>query len=275
MPLACISSILFTSDAFWGNTPLKSLRHLLSTSKELHRELTVPYDGKKSPSLTEHALLMMMRQRPRDLRGWRLTFEDAGYCFALRTAVMIKHNRGLPPTDAFYMSDFALDLVRRGRKRGYIRFIDAFRLTIHSKSGLAAAMERRRRVDMQVLETAQNIVPQMVRMLHGVDITLNKAVEALTERIKYLDATVKTRSTVKNILKRVLRLIEKLRDYAFLVRFDLKYTKTKLLEGDAHTLELKKLVQELKFKRNSITARYKAYSVHCPEQMTMDCFEDQ
>ena len=88
MPLACISSILFASDVFWGHTTLSTLRLLLSTSQGFHDELTIPYNGKNS---TEHALLAMMRQRPKDPGGWRLTFEDATYCFSLRTAAMIKH----------------------------------------------------------------------------------------------------------------------------------------------------------------------------------------
>jgi hypothetical protein len=272
MPLTCISSILFTSDAFWGNTTLSTLRLLLSTSKGFHNELMIPYNGKKSKtSLTEHALLTMMQQRPKELRGWRLTFEDASYCFSLRTAVMIKHCRGLPSDDKFHMSDTVVDLVRKGRKRGYIRFMDAFRLVMNSKGGLAAAMQRRHQVDIDVLTTAKSIVPQMVRMLHGIDNNLNDAVEALTARIEDL-ATPKKKALGETTAKRALKLVEKLRDDAFMVRFDLKFIKSRLLSENVHTLELKKLVRELKFKRNSIAARYKAYSMHCPEKMTMDCF---
>ena len=270
MPLTCISSILFTSDAFWGNTTLSTLRLLLSTSKGFHSELMIPYNGKKSktPSPTEHALLTMMQQRPKELRGWRLTFEDASYCFSLRPAVMIKHCRGLPSDDKFHMSDTVVDLVRKGRKRGYIRFMDAFRLVLNSKGGLADAMERRHKADIGVLSSAKSILPQMVRMLHSMDNNLNDAIEILTARIQDL-ATPRKKALGANILKRALRLMEKLRDDAFMIRFDLKYTKARLLSGNVHTLELKKLVRELKFKRSGIIARYKAYSVHCPEKM---CF---
>ena len=263
MPLTHVSSILFTSDAFWGNSTLGTLRILLSTSKGFHTELMTPYNGKKSksPSLAEHALLTVMRPV-------RLTFEDAGYCFSLRTAGMIKHCRGLPSDDKFHLSDAVVELVRKGRRRGYIRFMDAFRLVLNSKGGLADAMERRHKADIGVLSSAKSILPQMVRMLHSMDNNLNDAIEILTARIQDL-ATPRKKALGANILKRALRLMEKLRDDAFMIRFDLKYTKARLLSGNVHTLELKKLVRELKFKRSGIIARYKAYSVHCPEKM---CF---
>ena len=145
--------------------------------------------------------------------------------------------------------------------------MDAFRLAMNSKGGLAAAMEKRHRADIDTLTAAKSILPQMVRMLHGMDNVLSDAIDILTARIRDLASPKKKKALGETILKRALRSIEKLRDDAFMVRFDLKYAKTRLLSGNVHTLELKKLVRELKFKRSGILARYKAYSVHCPEKM--------
>ena len=179
-PMASAMGVIVQSAPFWGELKFKSLWNLILTCKSIRSDIIMVDGGaavkqttKKSTTTTvpstvtiiiEHALLsMMVNARPSssDHENWTLLIKNARYRFSLGAAVMIKHCAALPVDNEFHMSEWDITQFNKGFIHPSIPFIDAFRLACNGNGGLKNAMERRKKVDGAVLDSAQKLVEQI------------------------------------------------------------------------------------------------------------------
>jgi hypothetical protein len=261
MPLVSVTDILFQSDEFWANSTLDSLRMLVKTSKGF--KVTLQGEGKKKkdtplPSLTVQAITVMMERRPTANGEWMLKFVHAKHWFMLRLDTMINFCTSLPAESSFHLSETDTEWVRKGGT-AFICFMDAYKLTLNT--GLKAAMERRAHSDQKLMDSAFESLD-----FHRPSDTMRKNIRAAIRVLKADEQTAK--------VKRGLRLLDKLDLDVCMTHGEVTVIKYSLEKRQRDVEYLKKCIADYKKARQTLTKRYKAHSVYCPEKMPTEFLDD-
>ena len=260
MLLASVTDILFMSDEFWGNLNLGSLSKLVSTCKGFKADMQNVNRKKtkekvSAQSVTERAIAVMMERRPKANGEWVLKFSEAKTWFMLQVGAMAKFCVELPEDNDFHLSEEAAQDAKEDGDTVYIRFLDAYRLTL--KSGLKAAMQRRDRLDAKLVESATESL-----VFHQLSDIMRRNLKAAIEQLKKV-------SSPDAKLKKGIRLLG---------RLDLDVCMSGVSRGViekslASSMRMRGADNLKKHTTNykTLIARYKAHSVYCPEKITMDC----
>ena len=285
MPLVSVSDFLFMSDEFWGNSNLGSLNKLVLTCKGFRADLLGSNSSKKNnnnkakkeeasstttttttttsaPSVTEQAIAVMMERRPKANCEWMLTFSEAKFWFMLQVDTMVKFCIKLPEDNEFHLSEEeAQECVKKGGTSTtyYIRFLDAYRLTLNS--GLKAAMERRACLYAKLVESANE------------NFVFRQSSDIMRRNIKAAIIQLKKVAFPGAEVKKGIRLLEKLDLDVQLSRIS-RWSIEETLASSVwmkNVEKLKKHIADHKKEKRTLIARYKKHSVYCPEKMTMDC----
>ena len=189
---ASVSGIVFLCDSFWGDFDLNALRNLISTSKGFHDELVTctgvrdNNTNNSNRSLTEHALLSMIKNRPSAFNGWVLNFQDAKHRFSLPMDMMLRHcSMVLPIWDRCHRN-FIENIYKNRNKnaKGIIHFIDAYRLTVNRPGGMEASMERRHQLEVKVQHFTHALVEKVGDRYKLIDVNCHRAAEELNVTLK-------------------------------------------------------------------------------------------
>ena len=252
MSLVSVSDILFQSDEFWGNSTLESLRMVVKTCKGFRVTLQGKDKQKEEQSPTEQAIAVMIKRRPKANNKWELTFAEARDWFMLNTRTMVDFCAKFPEDNTFHLSEEDAEDARKGETSFPIGFLDAYKLTV--QIGLKAAMERRAHLDQKLITSA----------LESLDFrlpsdTMRANVKAAIDKLKAGGQTVK--------MDKGLRLLDKL-DLDFITTFSERASINDSMRVRERDVErLKKRIAGYKRASKTLTARYRAHSVYCPEKM--------
>jgi len=268
MPLVSVTDILFQSDEFWANSTLDSLRMLVKTSKGFKVTLQEEEEGeakKKKPSLTVQAMTVMMERRPAANAGWELKFVDAKHWFMLNMKTMAVFCTRLPAESPFHLSEaeaeeaqkkrdpFVVRYMQRREDSAYISFMDAYKL-ITLNTGLKEAMRRRAHFDQGLMDSAFESLD-----FQKPSDTMRKNIRAAIRVLKADEQTAK--------VKKGIRLLNKLDEDFWSVNNNARMIKDWMKMRPRNVERFKLCISEYKKLRQTITKRYKAHSVYCPEKM--------
>lgn len=268
MPLVSVTDILFQSDEFWANSTLDSLRMLVKTSKGFKVTLQEEEEGeakKKKPSLTVQAMTVMMERRPAANAGWELKFVDAKHWFMLNMKTMAVFCTRLPAESPFHLSEaeaeeaqkkrdpFVVRYMQRREDSAYISFMDAYKL-ITLNTGLKEAMKRRAHFDQGLMDSAFESLD-----FQKPSDTMRKNIRAAIRVLRADEQTTK--------VKKGIRLLNKLDEDFWSVNNNARMIKDWMKMRPRNVERFKLCISEYKKLRQTITKRYKAHSVYCPEKM--------
>jgi hypothetical protein len=271
MPLVSVTDILFQSDEFWANSTLDSLRKLVGTSKGFKvtlqdEDLKVKKKNNTSlpPSLTIQAMTVMMERRPAANAGWELRWVDAKHWFMLNMKTMAVFCTRLPAESPFHLSEeeaekaqekrdpFVVRFMQRREDSAYISFMDAYKLTLNT--GLKEAMKRRAHFDQGLMDSAF----ETLNFQKPSD-TMRKNIRAAIRVLRANEQTAK--------VKKGIRLLNKLDEDFWSVNNNACMIKDWMKMRPRNVERFKLCISEYKTLRQTITKRYKAHSVYCPEKM--------
>ena len=258
MPFVSVTDILFQSDEFWAHSTLESLQKLVKTCKGF--KVTLQGESKKKkdlslPSLTVQAMTVMMERRPAANNAWMLKFVDAMHCFRLRMDTIVNFCARLPAESAFYLSEADAEKARKEPQKTYICFVDAYQLALNT--GLKAAMERRARSEQKLMNSAFE------------SLDFRKPSDTMRKNIRAAMRDLRTQEQIPGV-KKGLRLLTKLDQDIGLTWIDWSLIKDELRKQTRSLKQenrLRKCIANYNNARRTLTARYKAHSVYCPEKM--------
>ena len=267
---ASVSGIVFLCDSFWGDFDLNALRNLISTSKGFHDELvtcTSVRDNTNNRSLTEHALLSMIKNRPFAFNGWVLNFLYAKHRFSLPMDMMLRHCSLLPVGDRCYYnrsSSSAGGVQNSINPNGAIHFIDAYRLAVNRPGGMKAAMERRHKLTIKVQNSARALVEKVGDRYQLIEANAHKAADVMRKKNR-VDGDFTHRMRIG--------LLSQLGYEAEYASFRMALTVERLSVWGHVTPESSESVRDHARFFKKIVARYRVCSAYCPEVMALDFLE--
>lgn len=158
MSLPSVFSFISSSDAFWSNLTLDTIRNITSTCKGFQSEMLL---GQQRIHL-KHALLAMIKARPSALGGWALSFADAKYRFSLTDDLLIEHCAALPVYSKYHICVDGIDQYRTLWFSPSIGFMDAFQIAMnHPDGGLEFCMKQRHEYDIGVVQSANDLLEEV------------------------------------------------------------------------------------------------------------------
>jgi hypothetical protein len=261
MPLVSVTDILFQSDEFWAHSTLDSLRKLVGTSKGF--KVTLQGESKQ-------AMTVMMERRPDANAKWELRLVDAKHWFMLNMKTMAVFCTRLPDDSPFHLSEEEAEKAQKRRDPVLIRFmhredparisfVDAYKLTLNT--GLKEAMKRRAHFDQGLMDSASE------------SLKFNKSSDVMRKNVRAAIRVLKADEQTAKVKKGIRRL-NKL-DEDFGCANNIAWMVKDRMKKRPQNVELFKLyISEYKKLRQSLTARYKAHSVNCPEKMPTEFLDD-
>lgn len=228
MNLQTVSSILFSTDAFWANMKLEGLGMIMSTCSEFRNDLirtsNKPFTQNKELVATQSSFLskviasIMEGDLSRKVK--ELSLKEAMARFVLPMPLILKFCRALPDSSPYHIANDARGTRSAAfKERTRILFTDAFGLAMNRKGGLQTVAKLKDEAAAANTLALEKTIDSSRRYLAEVELSLERMLKGVDYAMDQLKKEQHKVSIGRNsVLKAMRHAVNRVQDKADFLR---------------------------------------------------------